>query len=236
MCIFTTNTRVENTKIFARRQGQKQWLVYEMKYDSYRLSTAMILPVPGESETIEFLNLENYKDFFDQLQKPAEARGFSKGLSLDVVNVGNFIATIIPSMDDWNRVDPQFTLDSKVWESDILKEYTKGYSFVVFQLSERSNKPHPMAFTFNSNLDELYIPTVHVHDGEVKDLERYDHEIYTQGTINPPHREWILEDYRAKYLEYPGLIGDIVDLNSPIHYNPLKGLIINKDWNQELSF
>ncbi|MEM7477510.1 MAG: hypothetical protein AAF483_21195, partial [Planctomycetota bacterium] len=56
------------------------------------------------------------------------------------------------------------------------------YSFAVFQLKELQGKPHPMAFEFETRHgDEIFFPTVHIHDGEVHARELFDHTLYLQN-------------------------------------------------------
>ena len=53
---------------------------------------------------------------------------------------------------------------------------------------------HPMAFRFPTrDPSSVFFPTVHVHDGEVVETARFDHDLYWQGaggsesdTVGPP--------------------------------------------------
>ena len=193
MCIFTKPVlSVNNTKIFARLSGKgTQFLAYEMNYES-RDENAMILPIPvqqpASEESVEFINLENYRNFFGHLSRgfPSVSSGFflgaptSKSATIDmlrVFEVGSYIASFVPSLADFERLDPKFKLPTEVW--DQIPEYA-NFGFAVFQLAAGTFRPHPMAFEFQSLNDELFFPTVHIHDGEVHDEEEFDHTLYMQ--------------------------------------------------------
>jgi hypothetical protein len=162
-----------------------------MQYES-RDKNAMILPLPvrqpANKETLKFVDLKDYDAFFDDL-----ANGFpfhspaSIGCSahfdtasrqdLEVFEVGNYIASFVPTITDFDRLDSKFTLPDKIWTS--IPGY-KNFGFAVFQLAAGSLKPHPMAFEFQTAIDDLFFPTVHIHDGEVHDLDDFDHVLYMQ--------------------------------------------------------
>lgn len=193
MCIFSQPViAVNNTKIFARLSGQgTQFLAYQMTYES-RDANAMILPIPvrqpASEKAVQFINLKRYGDFFEHLDSgfPFVSPGAigcsappkSADLSmLKVFEVGSYIASFVPSLADFERVDPRFKLPMEIWEQ--IPEY-KDFGFAVFQLAAGTLKPHPMAFEFQSLNDELFFPTIHIHDGEVHDQEEFDHVLYMQ--------------------------------------------------------
>ena len=73
MCCFAGPvTDVSSTNIFARVSGDREHLVYEMTFSSDD-QTAMILPIPAASaaadEAVEFVALDNYPDFFRDLER-----------------------------------------------------------------------------------------------------------------------------------------------------------------------
>lgn len=193
MCCFSQPvTSVSNTKIFARHSGVGgQFLVYQMDYES-RVENAMILPLPVKqpaSETsLKFIELRDYDAFFQDLDRGfphyaplsigcAEQFGAKATGNLEVFEVGNYIASFVPTINDFDRLDPRFTLPKDTWEG------IPGYEscgFAVFQLAAGSLKPHPMALEFQSVSDDLFFPTVHIHDGEVHESEVFDHVLYFQ--------------------------------------------------------
>ncbi len=194
MCIFSQPVvSVNNTKIFGRLSGKgTQFLAYQMTYES-RDENAMILPIPvpqpASEEAVKFIDLKSYEDFFKHLDKgfpfvPTGSIGCSaptmKSASLDtlqVFDVGSYIASFVPSLADFERLDPRFKLPIEIW--DQIPEY-KEFGFAVFQLAAGTLKPHPMAFEFQSQNDEIFFPTVHIHDGKVHGQEEFDHVLYMQ--------------------------------------------------------
>jgi hypothetical protein len=197
MCCFAKPVlRVGGTRIFSRKTGTgSQFLVYQMEFESEE-PNAMILPLPvrlpSQKDSLKFIDLSGYEEFFDDLDRAFpdirpmfEIEGLfaiaDADLSLDsplvVHKVGNFIGSFVPSLDDFNRLDPQFVIPKETWLK--IPEY-RDYGFAVFQLEDRAGKQHPMAFEFESRSDEVFFPTVHIHDGEIHDIESFDHKLFMQ--------------------------------------------------------
>jgi len=183
---------VDTTRLFARTTSKgTQFLVYQMNYAS-PVENAMILPLPVrqpvKEQYLRFISLEQYGDFFNDLQNgfpysppfnlacsaPIDPDGRS---SLEVFEVGNYIASFVPAMSDFNRLDSRFNLSADTWS--MLPQYA-DYGFAVFQLAEGKLTPHPMAFEFESRMPSLYFPTLHVHDGSIHSAEQFDHVLYLQ--------------------------------------------------------
>ena len=193
MCIFTQPIiSVNHTQIFARRSGSgTQFLAYQMNYESRELN-AMILPLPvtqpADDTSLTFIDLKDYDSFFDELAEgfpfqaptsigcsaPSDAGSRS---DLEVFEVGNYIASFVPTLSDFDRLDPKFRLSNEIWRK--LPDYTH-FGFAVFQLAAGSLKPHPMAFEFYTETEGLFFPTIHIHDGEVHQSEAFDHILYMQ--------------------------------------------------------
>ncbi|HSH04685.1 MAG TPA: hypothetical protein VLL52_19390 [Anaerolineae bacterium] len=189
MCMFSGNVGyVGKTKIFARGEGERQYLVYEMTYEAEE-ALAMILPVPvprGTGEDgVSFINLEGYPKFFEDLAglfaniTRSQSRHFGMvAANLAVVEVGSFIASFVPTIGDFERLSPQFQLDEGIWSQ--LPQY-QDYGFVVFQLDKGRKHVHPMAFSFpRRDSSRLFFPTVHVHEGDVPDKAEFEHDLYCQ--------------------------------------------------------
>ena len=194
MCIFTQPvTSVNNTRIFARPSGAgTQLLAYQMSYESSD-QNAMILPLPvkqpSNETSLRFIDLKDYETLFDDLaagfpyQHPPSGIACSTSMDnmspegLEVFEVGNYIASFVPFIADFDRLDPQFTLPNEVWAN--IPDY-KNFGFAVFQLAAGSLKPHPMALEFQTANDELFFPTIHIHDGEIHKSEEFDHVLYMQ--------------------------------------------------------
>jgi hypothetical protein len=249
MCCFSGPVeRVSNTNLFARKSGSdKQLLVYQMQIRT-KIPVAMILPLPVEEKSrenaVRFISLSNYPDFFSDLASgfrlpqhftppPYGGAGLSMGVpSLPVVNVGDFIASYVPSLKDFKRLDTQFALPPNTWES--LPEYS-DYGFAVFQLNMNKGEDmmiHPMALEFTTRLkNTLFFPTVHIHDGKIHSSEMFDHTLYLQtnhiGKLQYPN---IKSSYQfASYFVKNPTVNDIIISNNFIHRLSLKEFLPNKD-------
>ena len=193
MCIFSQPVElVSDTHIFARVANGTQFLAYEMKL-STPMENAMILPVPiahgAEEDALEFISLENYPDFFDDLDAlfPTEelvSAGLDLALAeapatLTVHRVGSFEASFVPTISDFSRLDPRFNLSPEAWEA---LPQVHDYGFAVFQLvAGEASHIHPMAFSFPTRSpDRIVFPTIHVHDGEVHARADFDHRLFCQ--------------------------------------------------------
>lgn len=194
MCCFSGPVEdVSNTKIFARfTKDREQAVVYQMKYKA-KEPLAMILPIPVGSkkeDAVNFVNLKDYEKFFDDLHAgfPREksrvptlggAGGIAAKPDLKVVDVGSFVASFVPSISDFERLDKRFRLPAGTW--DKLPMY-KDFGFAVFQLKPDAETVHPMAFTFPTARanSPLFFPTVHIHDGQVHAKADFDHTLYLQ--------------------------------------------------------
>lgn len=177
MCCFAQAVlNVKQTRIFARLSGTgTQLLAYQMEYESEK-PNAMILPLPvklpAREDSVRFVDLSQYEEFFEDLSSAfpyqrsrnigCSSAGFDElaaGSVLMVHKVGSFIASFVPTIDDFDRLDKQFVIPKETWQQ--IPEY-ENYGFAVFQLNELSGKPHPMAFEFESRSDRVFFPTVHI--------------------------------------------------------------------------
>jgi hypothetical protein len=208
MCCFSDRVDyVADTNIFARPgKGYGQYLVYSMTLKAGN-DLAMILPIPtpkaSKEDAVTFINLEKYPEFFEDMRsgfpepRPAGRGSLSKDApkpeaapKLKVVEVGSFVASFVPTVKDFDRLDAQFKLPAGTW--DQLPQY-KDYGFAVFKLKKGEHKIHPMAFEFpRSDKSKLFFPTVHIHDGKVHARAGFDHTLYCQGA-----------DTRMKWRESP---------------------------------
>ena len=194
MCCFSGQVEhVGGTQIFARASlDGRQFIAYQMAYAS-KDPVAMILPIPvtkGSGEkAVNFINLEKYPEFFKYLHShfPEPVTRMStviQGASdsalatLEVVQVGSFVASFVPTLADFSRVDPQFRIADQIWDSLPLYH---NFGFAVFQLKPGRMKVHPMAFDFPCAVSHrLFFPTVHIHDGAVHAEAEFDHDLYAQ--------------------------------------------------------
>lgn len=198
MCCFTFDSRkhpgmalrVSGTQIFARGLPDgRQFLVYSMHYAS-PVELAMVLPLPtpprSAEDAVAFIDLSGYPDFFESLAGGFPRHPDSEGMTLsarsrtlEVHSVGSFEASFVPTQKDFARLDERFRLPEGAFER--LPQY-RDYGFAVFKLKQGRQEVHPMAFSFpRRKPDELFFPTVHVHDGTVAEQAAFDHVLYCQG-------------------------------------------------------
>lgn len=197
MCCFSQPVlSVSKTRIFARLDGARQFLVYSMNLQAAsELAMILPLPVPPDSpeDALRFVNLENYSAFFSDMDRlfqlpivravaPVAAPAAALRPRLEVHSVGKFEASFVPSLSDFERLDPRFRIAMTTW--DRLPQY-RDWGFAVFKLKQipatQSATVHPMAFSFPiRNQRELFFPTVHIHDGQVHSIVRFDHELFFQ--------------------------------------------------------
>lgn len=247
MCIFTAPVDVSNTRIFARSSpragGRYQVLLYQMKAASEE-DFAMILPLPVATDTTEsdvhFHNLADWPYFFDHLSHLFPYTifhnmflgPFMKGRSggtLSVVEAGNYIASFVPRLQDFMRLDSRFRLPPATWNQ--LPQYS-DFGFAVFQLTAGKHRPHPMAFEFpRRDCDQLFFPTVHIHDQEVHSLAEFDHSLYCQSTPRP--RGWKASFWHP--FDHPDILErdeheqPLLDMKATVYRLRLQGVLANQD-------
>ena len=261
MCIFSQPViSVNNTQIFARLSGKgTQFLAYEMNYES-REPNAMILPVPvkqaADDKSLVFIDLKYYETLFDDLDTgfpwhASSSFGCSEGPvtdsagMLDVFEVGNYIASFVPTLADFGRLDPKFTLPKDVWAK--IPEY-EHFGFAVFQLAAGKVKPHPMAFEFQTDKDELFFPTIHIHDGEVHQSEEFDHVLYMQhagldskvggyrnSDVEDRDTGLVRSERQASSFCNVDKSADLIDGNLLVHRKIIRGKLSNADTVFKLS-
>lgn len=258
MCCFAKPVRVvSDTNIYSRLTGRgTQMLAYQMKYDSDELN-AMILPIPiakqAAEDSLRFISLKGYSEFFDHLELGFPALtlagpGFGRGgvsdskIKPDLVvhQVGDFVASFVPTMNDFVRLDQQFVIPKSSW--DKIPAYA-DYGFAVFQLKSLRGKPHPMAFEFETRFkDQIFFPTVHIHDGEVHAREKYDHALYLQNDrFDPIVKKYLnshVKDKKTGFVRSKKTAGEfmkveksagLIDPKLLVHRTRLKGTLQNKD-------
>src|SRR4030095_4547048 len=120
MCCFSQPViSVSGTNIFARPDADgRQLLVYSMTINA-RNDLAMILPLPvktpaGEKD-VKFIDLKEYPEFFADMElgfrpPPKPTRSWANSVTssaasstLEVVQVGNFEASFVPTQKDFSR-------------------------------------------------------------------------------------------------------------------------------------
>jgi hypothetical protein len=213
MCIMASPVlSVSDTRIFVGTDAERtrQAVVYAM---SVQLRTrtgkgnAMILPVPvgaAGAGAVNLIDLSGVPNFFKPFDEAFIERGrgivmnFSKGLepndALEVVRVGSYDVSIVPTVDDVKRLNRDVFDVSVDTEHTLREGYPVGFAFLVAQLRE-SGEFHPLAYTHPFE-GLLFVPTRHEHGtGGSGDLAKWDHKIYYQGEAEPTvrlqnHRNW----------------------------------------------
>ena len=245
MCCFSRPVdSVSATNIFARSGTDgRQFVVYSMTLRAPE-DLAMVLPLPvkpGSGEkAVEFIDLKDYADFFTDLKKgfpvpppPGPIARSSFGAvpasKLEVVSVGNFEASFVPTVTDFSRLDERFRLPVDTW--DKLHAY-RDHGFAVFKLKSGNAKVHPMAFSFpRAKPAELFFPTVHIHDGEVHKDAEFDHVLYCQRGSSD---QFTLLDWDESirpvglFMQMPKTKG-VLDSGEHCYRRTLFGTLPNKD-------
>ena len=255
MCCFSRPVlSVFATNIFARLSGLgTQYLVYQMQFESEE-PNAIILPIPVKNpaaeSSIKFIDLSDYGEFFEEVarafphlssgigcaSKSVDSRGMD---SLAVHKVGNFVASFVPTVGDFERLDPQFSIPKQTWDKIPIYD---DYGFVVFQLEELAGKPHPMAFEFTTRDENVFFPTVHIHDGEVHSVEEFDHNLFLQhasfDSQVDAYRGLDIRDQATKFIRskdiadkycYTEKSKGILNPDLLLHRQVLRGTLPNKD-------
>jgi hypothetical protein len=245
MCCFSRPVRlVADTNIFARASKDgRQFLVYSMRLDAAE-DLAMILPIPvpvkSPENAVRFINLEKYPEFFAHMRRgfpsprPPESKdrgaikSEAKKSTLEVVNVGSFEASFVPSVADFDRLDDRFRLPSGVW--DHLPQY-RDFGFAVFKLKRGNQKVHPMAFEFpRARPNELFFPTVHIHDGTVKPQARFHHDLYCQRSGDESLMAWTESPgIASSFVKKMDAAQGIVDPDGHCYRREMRGVFANED-------
>ncbi len=254
MCCFSKPVKsVSNTNIFARAgEGAEQFLVYSMSIDA-KQELAMILPLPVRAGTgekgVRFIDLKDYPDFFGDLRKgfPAPVSDATESgamaipassavRKLEVVQVGNFEASFVPTVKDFNRLDERFRLPAGTWAK--IPGY-QDYGFAVFKLKPGAMTVHPMAFTFpRRDTGSLFFPTVHIHDGKVHAKAGFDHVLYCQphGDDYPAFGgKWEESHGQASQFMNIGTSKGVVEAEQHCYKRELHGSLPNRDTTLKLS-
>lgn len=241
MCCFAdTVEHVAETHIFAAMSGAEQVLVYDARVRT-KTKNAMILPVPvrkGEQASIQLIDMSRHADFFDVLSSMFPAAAISgeisraAGPTLEVVRVGAFEASIVPTLDDIHRLSGRFKIGGsgfRLWGPkkrtvlDVFRERYADHAFVVYQIATGETRLHPFAFRFTSSYSQVFFPTLHVHDGDAPAEAPFDHVLYTQ-------RAKLYEQSRGTPWDVAqNGLPSFVDPNAPVSRALISGLYPNRD-------
>jgi hypothetical protein len=171
--------------------------------------------------------------------RPLMTRGRSYSLGaipsdrmLEVVPVGDFEASFVPTEKDFSRLDERFQLPAGTWEK--LPDY-QDYGFAVFKLKPGLQQLHPMSFSFpRRDGGSLFFPTVHIHDGKVHKKAEFDHVLYCQPREGEPLKfvrgsVWEESQGHARNFMKPAQTQGVVDADQHCYKRPLHGNLPNRD-------
>jgi hypothetical protein len=229
--LLAPKVHVSKTNIFARMIAPGvQALAYGMNLSSAR-EVAMILPLPvvpgGGEDAVKFVSLEKDPRMFEELDAlfhdlrmvARKGQGIvPQSTKLVVHEVGAFIASYVPTVAEFARLDPRFRVPEVLFEA--VPAY-HDHGFAVFQLEPGNLTVHPMAFSFPTRApDRLFFPTVHLHDGKWHATADFDHALYFQRPVQGGY-----EMHPSPRRDYAGLaaVGD------PIERHTLRGALPNAD-------
>lgn len=253
MCCFSRPVKhVSKTQILAAGAGDaRQALIYSMDFAASE-DLAMILPLPvpprPPDDAVRFVDLSGYADLFADLRRafpevvlvargPAPAN-LAPRQTLKVHAVGDFEASFVPTVGDFERLDERFRLAPGLWEK--LPQY-RDHGLAVFKLRgagglfgrlrAETKTIHPMAFVFpRRDPDQLFFPTVHIHDGEVHPQATFDHTLYCQtGSARSPGRMWVPSDGPIGRHIQAARVGGLVNGDAPAFRLTMLGALPNRD-------
>lgn len=164
---------------------------YRVPSFSRRGDVAMILPIPRGYERFDVIDTTDCADMFKEIDECfPEQMSFSlfstnqaqSASFLAVKTCGSYKYSLVPSLADFSRVDPNvFKLDAEVGHL-LGTKYPRGFAFLVCKIEE-SKKFHPIAYVHPMPEDgKLFVPTLHFHQGHHDQSHPdWDHQIYVVG-------------------------------------------------------
>ena len=251
MCCFSGPVKsVSATNIFARMgENGRQFLAYSMTVNMAK-AVAMVLPLPvkkgSDEKAVRFINLEDYKNFFSDLESgflkpipndgiPMPVTASATPMKLQVVQVGNFEASFVPTVKDFNRLDKRFRLPAELFKT--MPDY-KNFGFAVFKLKPGSQTVHPMAFDFpTAQTAKVFFPTVHIHDGKIHKRATFDHVLYCQPSESSRLKlsDWEeSEKLASRFVDVKKSAG-LIAPGEHCYKRKLRGMLANKDTFVEFS-
>ena len=204
MCIISlTVEQVNATKIFScfTEDETRQFVIYSNQVTTNHENNMMILPVPNPN-SVDLINLSQYPDFFEDCQKnfhrynpPQLYATRSLAASLDhyerpplpVFNVGSYIASIVPSVLDFDRLNPRHFPVPVDLHNVLRHQYDNEFGFICCRLKRGNHSYHPFAYSHSKHSGGLmFLPTFHYHPHGSSSVRHFDadwdHVIYTVGT------------------------------------------------------
>lgn len=181
MCMISLPVeKVSKTNIFIGLNSDKsrQITIYSNYVSNYSDANAMVIPVPSP-QTVKFHDISHMKNFFVNVDKSfirqartlstftnyARSFGSDKSAKLEVLNVGSYRVSLVPSLADLTRLDKDVFVLSEGLAEKLSSYYKENYwGFIVFVLAKDSKEYHPFAYSHDIIHSNIYIPTRHYHD------------------------------------------------------------------------
>ena len=223
MCIINYPVEsVRNTKLFVglNINKTKQIVVYSNKISNSYNNNAMILPC-SHPNSIQFHRMDKYKTFFDDLSSNFVKHGINRKYSygetvlccslntIPVVDIGSCLFSIVPTIDDFNRIDSNyFTINNNVLE--IFKnEYPPDFGYIVCKLKIGVQVDYePLAYShilYEKN--KVFIPTLHYHpyiDNIIKEeiTADWSHDIYIMNCLASENNKKLYNEMKDLHNNY----------------------------------
>lgn len=168
---------VAGTKLFVGTNPERtrQLTVYANTVDNVSINNAMVLPVPHPKSVI-FHDLSNYKEFFTDCESCfsnqflLKSSGMNFKLTdsdevLPVYNVGSYVASIVPSLNDLHRVNSTVFDLSEGLDKMLQTHYSNPvFGFIVCKLAKGKETYHPFAYSCAMlDVATVFVPTKHYH-------------------------------------------------------------------------
>lgn len=219
--------RVSSTRIFARMVASGvQALGVGMTLAS-KTDVALVIPLPvragGGDRAVRFMDLRHRPSMFEDLDELFERYPPPRS---SVPTVGAAIATYLPTVGDFERLDPRFRVPPALIEA--MPQY-RDHGFAVFQFAAVSGVVLPMGLRFATReLDRLFFPTVHMHDGRWHTTVSFDHTLYYQHVAVRALGESNDGD-RSGFVLPSHSYGRLLDVNTPVLRRQVRGALPNED-------
>lgn len=165
-----------NILVAPNDDNTRQLVVYSNYVNNLSETNAMVLPVPLP-QTIDFIDLSQYSDLFEDCSKcfynPARTMYRSLNTNsyntrddkpLKVFNVGSYKVSLAMNLKQLSNVDPKiFTLSSGLQKTLEMYYYQPYWGFIICKLNSGSELYHPFAYSHQIIDSKIYIPTRHYH-------------------------------------------------------------------------
>jgi hypothetical protein len=119
---------------------------------------------------------------------------------------------------------------------DVVRDRYADHAFVVYQIAKGESRLHPFGLRFKTRYQSLFLPTLHVHDGDAPAQAPFDHELYAQrASFLSEEMErtgepfWEVGRNERSTLPARGSLPSFVDSRSPIIRMKVGGLLPNQD-------